>query len=65
MSHYVLLLLTLNATTGDLAGVEAVSREYQTAEECLRAAVEKGPQTVHAGTVLLYTCRDDRGELSI
>ena len=55
MSTFMLWVLVLNATTGDLidSHPEGVA---MSPEECLRAMTEKGPQPVRDGKATVYVC---------
>lgn len=63
MSVYILWLLILDATTGELIGAEPASKPM-TIAECLERQVETGPQKVVDGKVKLYVCARPRDGIS-
>ncbi len=60
MTHFVLLLLTFNAQTGGFVKSEVVDASYETADQCMAAAIQKGPRPVVGGLMEAFTCRSDR-----
>jgi hypothetical protein len=65
MAHYILFVLILNMQTGEFQRVETTGREYDSQQECLKAAIEQGPQKAIEGTVRVFSCGHDRQEISI
>lgn len=63
--HYVLFAVSMNVQTGELTRVEQTGLVYDSKQECLQAAQDKGPQRATTdGTVKVYTCAFDRQEVS-
>ncbi len=63
MVHYVLMLVTLSLQTGEIASSEAIGEPYDTAAQCLRVAIDKGPQPVGSGAIKVYSCDERRDDV--
>ena len=57
MGPFLLVLLTLNPRTGELTGSTVVGRPYVGITECMRAAIDQGPQHSAGGSVGVWVCR--------
>ena len=57
MGPFFLVLLTLNPHTGDLTSTSVVGAAYQSIAECMRAAIERGPQKTTGDSANLLVCR--------
>ncbi|HEY4213914.1 MAG TPA: hypothetical protein VGM84_20740 [Steroidobacteraceae bacterium] len=55
--QFVLILLTLNANTGALVRSQQVGEPFESAEVCLRAATQMGPQSQSGDLIRIFTCR--------
>jgi len=63
MIHYVLVLVTLSFQTGEVASSETIGAPYETVGECLRVAIDKGPQRVGEGAIKVYSCDERRDDV--
>ena len=57
MGPFFLVLLTLNPRTGDLVNTTVVSAPYQSITECMRAAIDRGPQKTNGDAANMLVCR--------
>jgi hypothetical protein len=63
MIHYILVLVTLSLQTGEVASSETIGEPYETVAECLRVAIDKGPQRVGGGAIRMYSCDERRDDV--
>lgn len=64
MNFYVIVVLLINATTGEPQG-EYVSGKPMRLEACAQALIERGPVPVKDGTAQMMVCRKLKGEVRL
>jgi hypothetical protein len=65
MIHYILFAVFMNVQTGELMRVEDTGLVYDSKDQCLQAAIDRGPQAAGTdGAVKVYSCAFDRQEIS-
>ena len=64
MNFYVIVVLMLNATTGEPEG-EIVADKPMLLEDCAKALVERGPVLVKDNTAQVAVCRKLKADVSI
>jgi hypothetical protein len=57
VESFLLILLTLDARTGDLVRAEVVGTPYTSIADCVGAAIERGPQRSAGPMAQMLVCR--------
>ncbi len=59
MGPFFLILLTLDVKTGDLVKSDVVGRPYASLDDCMRAAIGRGPQQSDGKVANVLVCKPD------
>lgn len=57
MNTFLLILVTLNPHTGAIVRTKPVAAPFNTAADCSRAAIERGPQVSDIYETQMLVCR--------
>ncbi len=57
LNTFLLILVTLNTHTGEIVRTKPVAAPFNTAAECSRAAIERGPQASDIYETQMLVCR--------
>ncbi len=65
MSHlFLLVMLTVNASTGSVTGYQVLGEPYTTMDGCMHEAISRGPQKSDVGVVHVLSCGVDESEVT-